>query len=119
MTPPATPAASFAVALDRERRIAFTPRARYRMGTLDAPFSLGGLADPHKSYAALVAWLWACLVPADAADFPTPEDLADHVPMTIEACGPLATTLGAAINATLTAEPSRGVPPAPPIGGTP
>lgn len=88
-----------AVTLDRERHIAFTQRAIFRMGTLPAPFEFADLQRPRKSYAALVAWLWACLVPDDAADFPTPEDLALHIKPERKVCRELTSQLADAINA--------------------
>lgn len=86
------------VTLDRERRIQFTNRALFRMATLPTPFEFDDLSKPRKSYAALVAWLWACLVPADAADFASPEDLAQHVPVDRARCADLAAKLADAIN---------------------
>ena len=91
---------SIAVMLDRERRIAFTYRARYRMGGLERPFDLADLGKSKKSFAALVAWLWACLVPGDAHDFATPEDLAPHVPSG-EGAAALMEALLAAVRATM------------------
>ncbi len=67
------------IELDKPRAIAFTQRAQYRMGSLERPAALGDLRNPKKSYAALCAWLWACLTPAHVADFPGPEDVAEHV----------------------------------------
>lgn len=87
------------IVLDRERRIAFTQRARYRMGTLDAPFDLRDLTKPKKFYGALVAWLWACLVPADAADFPSPAELADAMPQEQERINALVVAFNAALAA--------------------
>ena len=87
------------ITLDRERRVAFTQRARYRMGTLDAPFDLRDLTKPKKFYGALVAWLWACLVPADAADFPTPAELADAMPAEPERINALVAAFNAALAA--------------------
>lgn len=87
------------ITLDRPRQIAFTQRALFRMGSLPAPFEFDDLQRPRKSYAALVAWVWACLVPADAADFPAPEDLAAHIPPQREVCRQLASQLAEAINA--------------------
>jgi len=92
-------AAIFKITLDRERSISFTRRALYRMGTLPAPFEFDDLQRPRKSYPALVAWLWACLVPADAVAFATPDDLAEHVPIESAACQRLASTLADAVNA--------------------
>jgi hypothetical protein len=91
----------FTVRLDRDREIAFTQRALFRMGTLPAPFEFEDLRKPRKSYAALVAWLWACLSPGDAADLPTPEDVAEHVPAEREACERLARAVVDAINASV------------------
>ena len=86
------------VKLDRDRSIAFSQRALFRMGSLGSPFEFSDLQKPRKSYAALVAWIWACLVPTDAADFATPEELAAHVPIDREACGRLVSALADAIN---------------------
>jgi hypothetical protein len=95
MLPPKT----FTIQVDRPRQIAFTQRALFRMGSLAQPFDWTDLNKPRKSYAALVAWLWACLVSEDAADFPTPEDLAVHVAPERAACKAFAETLADAINA--------------------
>lgn len=97
---------TFKVQLDRERSIAFTQRARFRMGTLPAPFEFGDLSKPRKAYAALIAWTWACLVPEDAADFPTPEDLAEYIPAEADAVRRVGKALADAINAA-TAEPKN------------
>ena len=67
------------VMLDRERTICYNKRAEYRMGTLDKPFDVFDFQKTRRSYAALVAWLWASLSERDALDFPTPEALAPHV----------------------------------------
>lgn len=101
---PAT--ARFKVQLDRERHIAFTQRALFRMGTLPTPFEFGDLSKPRKSYAALVAWVWACLVQEDAIEFPSPEDLAVHIPSKTDACMKLAAALAEAVNAG-TSEPKN------------
>jgi hypothetical protein len=69
------------VQLDRERHIEFSNLARYRMTTLERPFGLEELGDRRKAYGALVAWLWAALVPEDAADFAAPEALVPFVPL--------------------------------------
>lgn len=82
------------IQLDRERRIAFTNGARFRLGTAPTPFNFEDLRNSRKAYAALVTWVWACLVPEDAKDFPTPEALAEHI--TLERQGE---TLGALIKA--------------------
>jgi len=97
---------TFKVQLDRERSIAFTQRALFRMGTLPAPFEFGDLSKPRKAYAALVAWTWACLVPEDAADFPSPEDLAGHIPVKSEVVRQIGNALADAVNAA-TAEPKN------------
>jgi hypothetical protein len=86
------------VALDKPRQLAFTQRALFRMGSLATPFEFDDIHKPRKSYAALVAWLWACLVPSDAADFASPEDLAVHVPLDRTRCLELAGGLADAIN---------------------
>jgi hypothetical protein len=89
--------AHVAVVLDKERAIALTNLARYRMASLDRPFDLSDLSKPKRSYGALVAWIWACLVPKDAADFSTPEALAEHI--TDERVGPLVSALMKAVTA--------------------
>lgn len=99
-----TPVNAITVTLDRERQIVFTQRALFRMGSLSAPFEFDDLQKPRKSYAALVAWLWACLSPADAPDFASPEDLSMHVPAKGDVCRKLAASLADAINAGATAE---------------
>lgn len=75
---PATPsqAKPVKVLLDCERTIAFDNRAEFRMGSLDRPFTVSDLSNKRRSWAALVAWTWACLAEDDSADFPTPESLA-------------------------------------------
>lgn len=98
------------VTLDRSRQIAFTQRALFRMGSLATPFEFGDLQKPGKSYAALVAWLWACLVPADATDFPAPEDLAMHVPAKRDVCRQLAIALAEAVNAGTAESESKNAP---------
>ena len=87
------------IVLDKERRIAFTQRTLFRMGSLDKPFEFDDLQKPRKSYAALVAWIWACLVPEDAADFATPEDLSVHIPADRSICQKLASAFADAVNA--------------------
>lgn len=64
------------VTLDCERTITYDTRAEFRMGSLDRPFSVSDLNNKRRSWAALVAWTWACLAEQDSADFPTPESLA-------------------------------------------
>lgn len=64
------------VTLDRERTLIYDQRAEYRMGTLERPFEVRDLHVRKKSWAALVAWTWACLSERDALDFPSPEKLA-------------------------------------------
>lgn len=63
------------VVLDKERSITYDNRADFRMGSLDRPFTLADLRIRKRSWAALVAWVWACLDPRDAQDFAAPEDL--------------------------------------------
>jgi len=94
-----TTATAIPIQLDRTRHLQFTQRALFRMGSLPAPFEFEDLSKPRKSYAALVAWLWACLSPADAADFPGPEDLAALIAPDREKCRLLAGSLADAINA--------------------
>lgn len=64
------------VRLDKERIIVYDNRAEFRMGSLDRPFVFADLRVKRRSWAALVAWIWACLSEKDAADFPSPESLA-------------------------------------------
>lgn len=90
------------VMLDKERAIAYTQRALFRMGTLDRPFALGELTKKARSYSALVAWLWACLTPEHAIDFPSPEHLAEQV--TNERIETLLRSLLAAIEAAFPTE---------------
>lgn len=78
---PATPsqAKPVKVVLDCERTITYDNRAEFRMGSLDRPFTVGDLSNKRRSWAALVAWTWACICDDDAAEFPTPESLADSM----------------------------------------
>lgn len=62
---------------EKTRAIRFDNRARMRMGSLDRPFDVYDLSKPKKSFGALCAWLWACLVDRDGVE--TPEDVADLV----------------------------------------
>ncbi len=87
------------ISLDRPRQIVFTQRALYRMSTLAAPFEFDDLQKSKKSYGALCAWLWACLAPADAQDFASPEDVSEFVPAKRDVCQKLAGSLADAINA--------------------
>lgn len=89
------------VNLDRPRRIAFTNLALYRMSTLQRPFELSEITAPGRSFGALVAWAWAMLVPEDASDFPSPENIAAHLPMRGDARNALLESVVAAINAAL------------------
>ena len=75
---PATPsqAKPVKVLIDCERTVTYDQRAEFRMGSLDRPFTVSDLNNKRRSWAALVAWTWACLSEEDAADFPTPESLA-------------------------------------------
>lgn len=83
------------VKLDRERTIEFTLAARWRMGQLTVPFALGDLSDRRRAHAAMIAWLWACLVETDAADFPTPESLIEHIKS--DAIDPIMDAIGTAV----------------------
>lgn len=67
------------VTLDRERTLVYDKRAEYRMGTLDRPFVIQDLNRTRRSFAALVAWVWACLSEKDALSFPSPEILASLI----------------------------------------
>ena len=87
------------ITLDRVRLIAYTNRTQYRLACLPQPFAFEDLQKPKKSYGALCAWLWACLVPADAVDFATPEELSVHVPPNLAALNQFARLLCDAINA--------------------
>lgn len=49
------------------------------MGSIDRPFKVSDLSNNRRSWAALVAWIWACLSEEDASDFQTPEALAAHI----------------------------------------
>ncbi|MBK8477797.1 MAG: hypothetical protein IPL39_16275 [Opitutaceae bacterium] len=72
-------AKSATVHLDQERTITYNERAEFRMGSLDRPFTVADLRARRRSWAALVAWTWACLSEQDAADFASPESLAPHI----------------------------------------
>lgn len=67
------------VTLDEERTITYDTRAEFRMGSLERPFAVSDLRIKRRSWAALVAWIWACLSERDSADFPSPESLAPHL----------------------------------------
>jgi hypothetical protein len=66
------------VTLDRERRIAWSNRAIYRLGSLARPPSLRDLTDGRKVVSATMAFIWAMLVDG-AEDFASPEEVAEHV----------------------------------------
>jgi hypothetical protein len=68
---------SVKVTLDIERTLTFDNRAEFRMGSLDRPFAISDLNNRKRSWAAVVAWTWACLSKKDARDFKEPEDLVD------------------------------------------
>jgi len=68
------------VILDQARRIRFSNRAIQRVGELPNPLSLTDLNKKGRQQAALMQWLWGCLVDEDAAAFATPADLADKLP---------------------------------------
>lgn len=67
------------VEIDQDRTITYDNRAEFRMGSLERPFTVHDLRNKRRSWAALVAWVWACLVDSDAIDFPSPESLAPHL----------------------------------------
>lgn len=97
------PAPIVTVELDRPRQISWSQRAQYRLGTLPVCPRAFDFSEPQRSYATLVAYLWAMLSPADSKDFAAPEDLAEHV--TAERLPALMTGLTDAINgATKTTE---------------
>lgn len=64
---------------DRPRTITYDNRADFRMGSLERPFSVHDLNHKRRGWAALVAWVWACLSERDTVDFPSPESLAPHL----------------------------------------
>lgn len=64
------------ITLDKERTIIYNNRAEYRMGSLDRPFTIDDLRKGRKRWAALVAWVWACLSERDALDLGTPDEVA-------------------------------------------
>lgn len=68
------------------------------MGTIEPrPFDLRDLSNQRRSYAALVAWVWACLAPEHHTDYPTPESLAPQI--TAERAGAAMKALGEAVQA--------------------
>lgn len=74
-----TTAKSVTIKLDKERTIAYNNRAEFRMGSLDRPFVFSDLRVKRRSWAALVAWVWACLSEKDAAELVSPEQVAELV----------------------------------------
>lgn len=64
--------------IDEERTLTlvYNNRAEFRMGSLDRPFTVQDLRVKKKAWAALVAWVWACLSEKDAQEFSSPEQVA-------------------------------------------
>jgi hypothetical protein len=75
---PSTPASSKPVTLvlDAPRILVYDTRAEYRMGSLERPFVVQDFRIKKRAWAALVAWVWACLSEKDERHFPTPESVA-------------------------------------------
>lgn len=71
-----TEAKQITLVLDKERTLIYNNRAEYRMGTLERPFAVQDLRVKRRAWAALVAWVWACLSERDALDLTTPEAVA-------------------------------------------
>jgi hypothetical protein len=71
------------VLLDTPRRIRFSNRAVQRVGELEKSLPLTDLRSSKRAQAAMVQWLWGCLIDDDAKAFATPEDLADVLPFPI------------------------------------
>lgn len=68
------------VMLDAPRRIRFSNRSVLRVQQLDNPLGLEEITKKKRAHAALIQWLWACLIDDDAKAFATPEDLAESLP---------------------------------------
>lgn len=64
---------------DKAYPIRYSNRAAYRIGIQDKPTSLSDLRNKKRATAALIQWVWACLIDEGAAAFETPEDLAAAV----------------------------------------
>lgn len=71
------------VLLDVPRRIRFSNRAMQRVGELEKSLPLSDLRSGKRAQAAMVQWLWGCLIDEDAKAFASPEDLADALPFPI------------------------------------
>lgn len=69
-----------AVVLDVPRRIRFSNRAVLRQQQLENPLGLEEITKKKRAHAALIQWLWACLIDEDAKAFASPEDLAEVLP---------------------------------------
>lgn len=54
----------------------FTMEAEYLIGSPVAGFSINDLRDENRSYAALVAWVWAMMSDADRERYVKPQKLA-------------------------------------------
>jgi hypothetical protein len=61
------------VKLDRKRFVSWSNSAKYRLSLVTL--------HPQKTYGLIVQMIWACLVPDDAKAFPTPEHLAEFMPV--------------------------------------
>ena len=61
------------VKLDRERHVAWSNSTIYRLSLLTL--------KPSGTYALIVQIIWAALVPDDCAAFPSPEHLAEFMPL--------------------------------------
>lgn len=70
------------VHLDRVRKIRYSNRAIFRMGSLPRSFTLTeAMTGGERGFAALNAWLWCCLEDDDRAAFANPEDLSEILPL--------------------------------------
>jgi hypothetical protein len=68
------------VLLDTPRKIRWSNRAKFRLGSLDKPLDLPGTGNARKGIKAITAlsqWLWACLF--EEHPFTTPEELSEYV----------------------------------------
>lgn len=90
------------VKLDKERKIAFSNEAFFRIQKEGVSFE--DLADPKKVYAATLSFIWAMLV--GPHHFKNPEALAKHVDVTDFEDALKA--VGDAVNATFTEKKSDG-----------
>lgn len=65
------------VLLDVPRRIRYSNRAHYRVGTLERPLPLRAIAEDGRSITALAQWIWAML--DEDHPFKSPEDVAEVI----------------------------------------